>query len=150
MHHKQVLPRFSISSQIPQSSNLETGRGFAHSWSSRFVFASLLSRWVLNMAHAAAVAVSKSPGSSYNPLFYTAPLVVVKTHLMHAMTAIIALSLCRRQWLIAGEDLPARLFGNSKTDALLSFEAPGFHEILMIDDVQFIQVNTVQEEFSHL
>lgn len=104
------------------------------------------------MAHAAATAVSKTPGTAYNPLFLYGGVGVGKTHLMHA----IGHNILQRQpsahiIYCTGEE-----FTNQIVTAIRNKNAIDFKnryrtaDVLLIDDVQFIAgKNTVQEEFFH-
>ncbi|MCA9372581.1 chromosomal replication initiator protein DnaA [Candidatus Woesebacteria bacterium] len=117
-----------------------------------FVFASFAVSSSNEMAHAAAVAVSKSPGSSYNPLFLYGSVGVGKTHLMHAIgNNLLAQNPDHNILYCTGEE-----FTNEIVQAIQTKRAADFKrrfrsaEILMIDDIQFIAgKNTVQEEFFH-
>ncbi len=104
------------------------------------------------MAYAAAVAVSRSPGTAYNPLFLYGGVGVGKTHLMQAIGHTL-LEKDRNFKLIAcmGEE-----FTNEIIDAIQTKTTKRFKEkyrsvrILLIDDIQFIAgKNAVQEEFFH-
>ncbi len=104
------------------------------------------------MAYAAAVAVSRSPGSAYNPLFLYGGVGVGKTHLMQAIGHVLlekdqALKLI----YCMGEE-----FTNEIIDAIQTKTTRRFKEkyrsvqVLLIDDIQFIAgKNAVQEEFFH-
>lgn len=104
------------------------------------------------MAHAAAVAVSKKLGDVYNPLFLYGGVGVGKTHLMQAI-ANSSLGQNPRTSMIycAGEE-----FTNEIIDAIQQKKTREFKRKyrsvkgLFIDDIQFIAgKNTVQEEFFH-
>lgn len=104
------------------------------------------------MAYAAAVAVAKSPGRAYNPLFLYGGVGVGKTHLVQAI-GIEALKALPRTRLIycMGEE-----FTNEIIEAIRRRTTDEFKKkyrgaaILLIDDVQFIAGKTaVQEEFFH-
>jgi chromosomal replication initiator protein len=104
------------------------------------------------MAHAAARAVSKSPGEAYNPLFLYGGVGVGKTHLTQAIGHAVlrqdpdsALIYC------TGEE-----FTNEIINAIRRKETYPFKKkyrsakLLLIDDAQFIAGKTaVQEEFFH-
>lgn len=103
------------------------------------------------MAFAAAQAVVKKPGSSYNPLFIYGGVGVGKTHLMQAIG---------NSLLTTGEGAVLFCSGEEFTNDLV--EAIRFKStekvrgkyrkvrLLMIDDVQFIAGKpSVQEEFFH-
>ena len=104
------------------------------------------------MAHAAASAVSKSPGTAYNPLFFYGGVGVGKTHLMHAIGHNVLQRSPETNIIYStGEE-----FTNEIVDAIQKKKAFTFKkryrntQILMIDDIQFIAgKNTVQEEFFH-
>ena len=105
-----------------------------------------------SFAHGAAIAVSKNPGSVYNPLFIYGPPGVGKTHLLYAIANGI-----RKQnpeaniVYIKGDQ-----FINELIEALQSGKNVEFRskyreaDLFLIDDIQFIAgKNSVQEEFFH-
>ncbi len=104
------------------------------------------------MAYAAATAVSKSPGTSYNPLFLYGGVGVGKTHLMQAIGHfILKTNHLAKIIYCTGED-----FTNEIIEAIGSKTTVGFKKkyrnlnVLLIDDIQFIAgKNAVQEEFFH-
>lgn len=104
------------------------------------------------MAHAAAIAVSKSPGTAYNPLFFYGGVGVGKTHLMHAIGHNILQSNPEANIIYStGEE-----FTNEIVEAIQNKKAFTFKKryrnatVLLIDDIQFIAGKTaVQEEFFH-
>lgn len=104
------------------------------------------------MAHAAAQAVSDSPGKSYNPLFLYGGVGVGKTHLMQAIGATI---LERRPRLNIIYCMSEE-FTTEIVDAIRKKTTKQFKDkyrsarLLLIDDIQFIAgKTTVQEEFFH-
>lgn len=117
-----------------------------------FTFASYAVSGSNEMAHAAAVAVSQNPGSSYNPLFLYGDVGVGKTHLMHAIGNNVLADRPNAVVLYCtGED-----FTNDIVQAIQAKKASSFKnkyrgvDVLLIDDVQFIAgKQTVQEEFFH-
>lgn len=104
------------------------------------------------LAHASCVAISQSPGQTYNPLFLYGSAGLGKTHLLHAVChevqhrldgAIIQLLSC--------ED-----FVNRFIRAIEQGNITGFHsqfrtvDALIIDDIQFLREREQsQEEFFH-
>ena len=105
-----------------------------------------------SFAHGAAIAVSKNPGSVYNPLFIYGPPGGGKTHLLYAIANGI-----RKQnpeaniVYIKGDQ-----FINELIEALQSGKNVEFRskyreaDLFFIDDIQFIAgKNSVQEEFFH-
>lgn len=104
------------------------------------------------MAHAAATAVSNSPGKSYNPLFLYGGVGVGKTHLMHA----IAFNILQQDPLTniiycTGEEFTNEIVKAIQTKTAIKFkEKYRTPRVLLIDDVQFIAgKKAVQEEFFH-
>lgn len=104
------------------------------------------------MAYAAATAVAKSPGTTYNPLFLYGGTGVGKTHLMQAIGHEILKEKTQIKTIYCtGED-----FTNEIIEAIGSRTTVGFKKkyrrsnVLLIDDIQFIAgKNAVQEEFFH-
>jgi len=104
------------------------------------------------MAYAAAIAVSQSPGKAYNPLFLYGGVGVGKTHLMQA----VAINILRQSpdtplTYITGEE-----FTNSIVAAIQEKKTIQLknklrrYRVLLVDDIQFIAgKESVQEEFFH-
>lgn len=104
------------------------------------------------MAHAAARAVSESPGKAYNPLFLYGGVGVGKTHLMQAIGSTV---LERRPRLNIIYCMSEE-FTTEIVDAIRKKTTKQFKDkyrsarVLLIDDIQFIAgKTTVQEEFFH-
>lgn len=104
------------------------------------------------MAWAAADAVSKNPGSAYNPLFIWGGVGVGKSHLMNAIgMEIIGKDEDKKVLFCTGEN-----FTNDIVEGIRKKSTQQFREkyrkldVLMIDDIQFIAgKDAVQEEFFH-
>ena len=104
------------------------------------------------LAHASCIAISQSPGNTYNPLFVYGNSGLGKTHLLHAVchemkrksaTAVIGLLSCEE-------------FVNRFIQAIEQGDLPGFQnrfrsaDALVIDDIQFLsEREQSQEEFFH-
>ncbi|MFH0863792.1 MAG: chromosomal replication initiator protein DnaA [Candidatus Gottesmanbacteria bacterium] len=104
------------------------------------------------MAYAAAQAVSRSPGTAYNPLFLYGGVGVGKTHLMQAVGQKILQSKPNTKIVFS----PGEEFTNEIIEAIRNKTTPGFREkyrraqLLLLDDIQFIAgKDMVQEEFFH-
>ncbi len=104
------------------------------------------------MAYAAAQAVSRSPGTAYNPLFLYGGVGVGKTHLMQA----IGHTVLQQNPQVKIVSSPGEEFTNEIIEAIRNKTTPGFREkyrrakMLLLDDIQFIAgKNAVQEEFFH-
>jgi chromosomal replication initiator protein len=119
---------------------------------SRFTFENFVVGKPNELAHAAARRVAESASVPFNPLFLYSGVGLGKTHLMHAIA-----------WHIRGRDpgrrviyLSAEKFMYQFIRALRFKDTVAFKElfrsvdVLMIDDVQFINnKDTTQEEFFH-
>ncbi|KXK07991.1 MAG: Chromosomal replication initiator protein DnaA, partial [Microgenomates bacterium OLB22] len=105
-----------------------------------------------HIAHAAAQAVSISPGTHYNPLFIYGGVGVGKTHLMQAIgNHILTNDPTKKVLYVTSEE-----FTNELIDLIRKKNTSDFRdrfrkvEVLLIDDAQFIAgKNYVQEEFYH-
>ena len=104
------------------------------------------------LAHAAALAVAELPGTAYNPLFVYGPPGVGKTHLLQSIA----------NYLTAyGPGLRVRYttaerFTNEFVDAVRTRDIDRFkgsyrhNDVLLIDDVQFLESKAkTEEEFFH-
>ena len=104
------------------------------------------------MAHSAAIAVSKTPGQVYNPLFIYGPPGVGKTHLLYAIANGI-----RRQnpsaniVYIKGDQFTIELVEAIKNGKNVEFRNKYREaDLFLIDDIQFIAgKEATQEEFFH-
>lgn len=104
------------------------------------------------MAYAAAEAVAREPGRSYNPLFIWGGVGVGKTHLMHA----VGHSMLRENPNAKIFACSSEYFTNDVIDGIRNKTTQRMKEkyrrldALLIDDIQFIGgKETVQEEFFH-
>lgn len=104
------------------------------------------------LAHAASVAVSKNPGSQYNPLFIYGDVGLGKTHLMHAVGNKLLQDRSGAKVLY----VTSEKFTNDYIQAIGSKRMDEFKKLyrtvdmLLIDDIQFIAGKEgTQEEFFH-
>jgi len=105
-----------------------------------------------SFAHAAALAVAKEPGKSYNPLFLYGGVGLGKTHLLHAIGQHVAGH--RKGPKVAY--VSSEKFTNEFVDAIQNNSIAKFRkkyrhvDVLLIDDVQFLSgKERIQEEFFH-
>ncbi|MGH2865455.1 MAG: chromosomal replication initiator protein DnaA [Solirubrobacteraceae bacterium] len=104
------------------------------------------------LAHAAALAVAEMPGQAYNPLFLCGPPGVGKTHLLSS----IANFLLTHNPGLTVRCTTGETFTNEFIAALNAGETDNFKlrfrdvDILLLDDVQFLERKTkTEEEFFH-
>ncbi len=119
----------------------------------RYTFASFLVGASNQLAHAAAMEVARggnsSGGSSFNPLFFHAAVGLGKTHLLQAI-AHKAGELRRRVVYLTAEKFMYGFVSSLKDHTTIAFkERLRSIDLLIIDDVQFLQGKSVQQEFSH-
>jgi chromosomal replication initiator protein len=104
------------------------------------------------LAHAAALAVAELPSEAYNPLFIYGPPGLGKTHLLHSIGAFLAAhapSLDVRY--TTGEAFTNEFVSALRDGSLTRFKARFRRvDVLLIDDVQFLERKTrTEEEFFH-
>ena len=104
------------------------------------------------LTHASCVAVSQSPGNTYNPLFIYGNSGLGKTHLLHAVCC----ETRQRSNRLVIQLLSCEDFVNRFITAIEEGRLSGFHsqfrtvDMLVIDDVQFLRKREQsQEEFFH-
>jgi len=117
-----------------------------------FIFETFAVSTTNEMAHAAAIAVSKRPGTAYNPLFLYGGVGVGKTHLMHAIGNNILKNNPQAKVLYCtGEEFTNEIVSAIQTKKALKFKEKYRNiSVFLLDDVQFIAgKNAVQEEFFH-
>jgi chromosomal replication initiator protein len=105
-----------------------------------------------NFAYAAALAVAKAPGKSYNPLFLYGGVGLGKTHLLHAIGQHVVGH--KRGARVAY--LSSEKFTNEYIDGIQNNQLARFRkkyrqtDVLLIDDIQFLSgKERIQEEFFH-
>jgi chromosomal replication initiator protein len=105
-----------------------------------------------NFAYAAALAVARAPGSSYNPLFLYGGVGLGKTHLLHAIGHYVAGHKPGQRIACVS----AEQFTNEYLEGIENKQLARFREkyrqtkVLLVDDVQFLARNErIQEEFFH-
>lgn len=104
------------------------------------------------LAHAAALTVSELPAHAYNPLFICGPPGVGKTHLLRSIATFMAAynpGLYVRS--TTGESFTNDFLQALGSSRLEAFKASFRHvDVLLIDDVQFLERKTkTEEEFFH-
>ncbi len=143
----------------PDEATLRDGRtgwdGFEGSpLEARFTFSSFIVGASNRLAQAAALQVTEAVADQplrYNPLYLHAKVGLGKTHLLHA----IAWEVKRRKPKAKLLYLTAERFMYSFAEALQTRDSVAFKDkiraidILLIDDIEFLQGRTFQQEFCH-
>ncbi len=116
----------------------------------RFTFSSFTVGDCNRLAHASAVGVAESPGSTYNPLFIHGKAGLGKTHLLHAIGNCAASHglqiVCTSTEQFTNEFIDA-VRGKDTGDFRSKFRSP---DLLLVDDMQFIGgKERTQEGFYH-
>lgn len=103
-------------------------------------------------AHSAAIAVSKTPGQVYNPLFLYGPPGVGKTHLLYAIANGIRKENPNANIVyIKGDQFTNELIDAIKSGRNIEFRSKYREaDLFLVDDIQFIAgKESTQEEFFH-
>ncbi len=118
----------------------------------KYTFESFVGGGSNQMAYAAAQAVAKNPGMTYNPLFFCGGAGLGKTHLLHAIGNQILLSNPTAKITY----LSAESFMNELIYGIRHGKMPEFRskyracDVLLLDDIQFISKKVqTQQEFFH-
>ena len=118
----------------------------------QFSFANFVVGPSNRFAHAAAIAVTNTPGQVYNPLFIYGPPGVGKTHLLYAIANGIRKNNPGANVVyIKGDQFTNELIDAIKTGKNIEFRSKYREaDLFLIDDIQFIAgKETTQEEFFH-
>lgn len=148
--------RASFTSGMAQSSVAgENTQGFSGSpLDPRYTFASFIEGSSNRMAYAAArsVAESNTGALSFNPLFIHASVGLGKTHLLQAIAWSARRSGAGKKVLyLTAEYFMWRFATALRDQSALSFkESLRDIDLLLIDDMQFLQGKSIQQEFCHL
>ncbi len=136
-----ILPDLPAQAQPPLSQPLLT---------SHYTFDTFIVGSSNRLAHAAALAVTESPGEGYNPLFIHGGVGLGKTHLLHAIGN---LGLARDSAVlyVSSETFTNDLITSIRNQTTGDFRAKYRQlDILLVDDIQFIAGKEgTQEEFFH-
>jgi chromosomal replication initiator protein len=104
------------------------------------------------LAHAAALTVAEMPGLAYNPLFICGPPGLGKTHLLHSIANYVtAYGAGATVRYTTAEAFTNHFVGAAHSNGFEQFKAAyrGV-DVLLVDDVQFLQEKTrTEEEFFH-
>ncbi|MBI4897811.1 MAG: chromosomal replication initiator protein DnaA [Actinobacteria bacterium] len=104
------------------------------------------------LAHAAALAVAEQPAQAFNPLFIYGSPGVGKTHLLHAIGNYLRAEAPELTAVYMTAEDFARTFRNVLRDGTIADFKTSLRstDVLLIDDVQFLQNKTkTEEEFFH-
>jgi chromosomal replication initiator protein len=105
-----------------------------------------------SFAHAAALAVAKEPGKSYNPLFLYGGVGLGKTHLLHAIGQhVTGHRKGAKVTYVSSERFTNEFVDAIQNNCVAKFRKKYRHvDVLLIDDVQFLSgKERIQEEFFH-
>jgi chromosomal replication initiator protein len=154
--YERRAPAMAASELAPLPMPLRTGYGgFEGSpLDPRLTFGSFVVGTTNKLAHAAAQQVAnafQSPQSPFNPLFLHGNVGLGKTHLLHAISWEVKQQKPESEVLY----LTAERFMSGFVQALRARDALAFKEklrnidVLVIDDMEFLQGPTIQQEFCH-
>lgn len=142
-------PKINSNSIVSKDSN-EDLTAHKSNLNPKYTFDSFIIGNSNRMAYAAAVAISDSPGTAYNPLFIYGNSGLGKTHLMHAIgNQILKNDPTKKVLYVTSE-----VFTTEFIEAIANKKNNEFRnkyrkiDVLLIDDIQFIsRMERTQEEF---
>ncbi len=141
----EASPKNTVAYKEPSST-------FSSNLNKQYTFETFITGQNNDLAYAASEAVSKNPGSQYNPLFIYGGVGLGKTHLMHAVGNKLLAKNPRMRVLYATSEK----FTNDFISSIQQKKSDQFKnlyrqvDMLLIDDVQFIAgKEQTQEAFFH-
>ncbi|MEK7070706.1 MAG: chromosomal replication initiator protein DnaA [Patescibacteria group bacterium] len=118
----------------------------------KYVFGSFIVGSFNELAHAAAQAVIKKPGTAYNPLYIYGGTGLGKTHLIQSIGNHLKNALGKKVFYITSERYVTELVDSMRTNTIhLIKEKYKKYDLLIMDDIQFFSGKEKnQEELFHL
>ncbi|MBZ9937060.1 chromosomal replication initiator protein DnaA [Mesorhizobium sp. BR1-1-16] len=147
-----LLPAAPVIIAAPQRADSE---GPGSPVDPRFSFETFCEGSANRVAYAAARAIAETPSgrpTAYNPLYLHAGVGRGKTHLLHAIAqAARAADPARKVVYLTAEHFMFRFVASLKNQSAIAFkESLREIDLLLIDDLQFLQGKSVQQEFCHM
>jgi len=140
----------AVNGHIEESAERPTGKELA--FNPRNTFDTFVVGSNNSFAHAAALAVAKEPGKSYNPLFLYGGVGLGKTHLLHAIGQhVTGHKKGPKVAYVSSEKFTNEFVDAIQNNSIAKFRKKYRHvDVLLIDDVQFLSgKERIQEEFFH-
>jgi chromosomal replication initiator protein len=118
----------------------------------KYTFDSFIIGSFNDLAHAAALAVTKNPGTSYNPFFIHGGTGLGKTHLMQAMGNYIKENYNKKVHYVTSEKFSIDYISSLQNGNINEFKDKyRKYDVLIMDDAQFLSKKTkTQEELFHV
>ncbi len=130
----------------------KVNQSVTHNLNSAFTFDSFVVGKSNELAKAASIQVSESPGTAYNPLFIYGGVGLGKTHLMHSIgNEVIRANRNAKVSFISSERFVSDMVKSLQTNTINDFKTHYRSlDLLLIDDIQFFaKKERSQEEFFH-
>ncbi|KKP92358.1 MAG: Chromosomal replication initiator protein DnaA, partial [Parcubacteria group bacterium GW2011_GWA2_36_10] len=130
---------------------LPANNGQANSLNGYYRFENFIVGPCNRLAHAAAVAVSESPGIAYNPLFIHGASGLGKTHLLHAINNVLLPKRTIRTLYLSCEQFVNHFISTMRSNNWDEFRNLYRNlDVLLLDDIQFFEnLQGCREEFFH-
>ncbi len=142
----------SIKKENTRIQNKGTTKTFTKNLNEKYTFDKFVIGQFNQFAHAAAFAVAKNPGKSYNPLFIYSGVGLGKTHLLNSIgNYILENNPSAKVAYVTSEDFTNDLVKSIREEKMTDFRNKyrSIH-VLLVDDIQFIAgKQSTQEELFH-